>query len=210
MVANLIIGYHALNRSFERGAFTGCPLEKSLETETGSTGIAVVSTLAIVIFVRSMLDARDSDEMNKIFRESSVELFDSMLFDAILTFSLNAPIFALRFGGQRRVALFLLLDGSRIFFIAGGLFIFLSIRKEAKGVYPFVFFALFVSQVLFFHGFSSGHNPLPEDLMLFSYSGNLHLCWLLIPFSEYVLGFDKLLASHKSGRLFLFNTCENI
>jgi len=203
MATNLAVGYHILLH--RPGIFGGTRLEQSIHTDGAMEGIGVVATMAVIVFVRSLLDAADSYEVNKIITGVSIELVDSMIFDGILAFGLNAPIFGLKFGGQMRVPLFILFDASRVFLLVGGLFIFVSLRKEPNAkFYPIVYIVLLFGQILFFY--SLVHEP-----SLSSVSNILHFVGMAsIPFLEYCWERKRALESYTSGRIFIFNTSENL
>jgi len=209
-LVNLAVGAYILLQQ-NRDLIAGSTLETVLATQEANLVACLVSFLIGLVFLRSTFEALDSPEVNKMFHDlRSIAVVDSIVFDAVLTCALVAPILCLFFGGNDRHLYYILLDSSEIFIITGGLFLFRTIRYGDEVFFQhIVYLALLGSQLHFYLGL--GIDPTPMQLWHTRISGWLHFAGLAaIVWSEYFYDWKRTLENVKTGRLFEFNTAENI
>ena len=209
LLLNYIIGYFVLSDASTQGRLSG-RLEIELKTEGASIFSALATMLGAMVFVRSSLEALDAKELNRTFSEQSISLLDTLVFDGFLMIGLNMPIAGLALGGSKKLCLYILFDSSEVFTICAGLFLFMALRREARStLFHLVFVLLFAAQILFYLGLSNDPTPLQQRLTLAS--DVIHTLGVAsIPFFNYVVDYKQAYRSYKSGRLFMFNTSDNV
>ena len=209
LLLNYIIGYFILSDAFVEGRLSG-RLQTDLRSEGVSIFSALASMLGAMVFVRSSLEALDSKELNRTFSDQSISLLDSFVFDGFLMVGLNMPIVGLSLGGSKKLCLYILFNGSEVFTICAGLFLFMALRREARSaLFHFVFVFLFAAQILFYLGLSNDPTPLQQHFKLAS--DVLHTLGVAsVPFFQYVVDRELAINSYRSGKLFMFNSSENI
>lgn len=209
LLLNYVIGYFILSDAFVEGRLSG-RLQTDLRSEGASIFSALASMLGAMVFVRSSLEALDAKELNRTFSDHSISLLDAFVFDGFLMIGLNMPIVGLSLGGSKKLCLYILFNGSEVFTICAGLFLFMALRREARSaLFHFVFVFLFAAQILFYLGLSNDPTPLQQHLTLAS--DVLHTLGVAsVPFFQYVVDRELAINSYRPGKLVMFNSSENV